>query len=458
MPTAEKRVKLDPTKCMVCQGSLGLHPMKVKVDGRIGRLCNRVNRQHAEWLLDRKMDAAYLRITYRRRGGILGIIVLMLAFISLLWVFSYTTDFKGPIVAAATFVSIIIGAFLVVEFRTITVGDRMRRMLTDVERERPIRSAAPTATLESMVEIARSAEEEPPMADPFATDLAPAPTQASPQRTIMMAEDGIPGIPQPVVAAKEWEVMAEDIEATPAPAGTPVPAAHPPPGTQAPPTPPMPLIEDLPDDTASSQAPPPMAPAAQVAPPFTSAAPAAPVTPPAPPTPPPAPPQMVQAPPPPPPVAAPPALVEELPTQVDQRPPPSTTLAPPTPTRAPPPPPPATPAPPAAPAPPVPQQYQPPPAQQVQPQQQPVYQQPPVQQPPVQQPPVQQPPVQQPPVQQPPVQQPPAPAPPLPPTQQVATAPQQQPQAQQYAPAQQQPQKPKKTPQEEADEWEVDWE
>ena len=81
MPTAEKRVKMDPMKCMVCQGSLGMHPMKVKVKKRVGRICNRVDKEHAEWLLDRNMDSAYLRITYRRRGGILGIIILMVAFI-----------------------------------------------------------------------------------------------------------------------------------------------------------------------------------------------------------------------------------------------------------------------------------------------------------------------------------------------------------------------------------------
>ena len=454
---------MDPTKCMVCQGSLGLHPMKVKVENRIGRICNRVNKQHADWLLDRKMDTAYLRITYRRRGGLLGIIVLMLAFISLLWVFSYTTDFKGPIVAAATFVSIVIGAFLVIEYRTITVGDRMRRMLTEAELERPIRSQKPIAALESMDELARHREEEPPMPDPFATDLAPAPTRASPQRATMMAEDGIPGIPQPVVAAKEWEVMAGEERTSPAPAGTPGPAAQPAPGTPAPPTPAMPLIEDLPDDTAPSQAPPPVAPATQappVAPPLAPAAPTAPVTPPpiapattmAPPppstAPPPPPPQTVQAPPPPPPAVAQPAMVEELPAQVDQRPPPSTALSPPAPAQAPPPQPPAAPVAPTTPAPPVPQQYQPPPAQPVQPQQPPAYQQPPAQQPPAQQPPVQQPPAQQPPVQQPPAQQP-TPAPPPQPAQQVAPEQPQQPQ---------QPQRPKKTPQEEADEWVVDWE
>ncbi len=438
---------MDPTKCMVCQGSLGLHPMKVKVEDRIGRICNRVNKQHADWLLDRKMDTAYLRITYRRRGGLMGIIVLMLAFISLLWVFSYTTDFKGPIVAAATFVSIVIGVFLIIEFRTITVGDRMRRMLTEAELERPIRSERPIAALESMDELARSAEEEPPMPDPFTTDLAPAPTQASPQRVTMMADNGIPGIPQPVIAAKEWEVMAGEEGTSPAPAGTPEPAAQFAPGTPAPQTPPMALIQDLPDDTAPSQAPPP------VAPPLAPAAPTVPVTPPPiapatppappppPPSPPPPPPQVVQAPPPPPPAAAPPALVEELPAQVDQRPPPSTALSPPAPAQAPPPQPPAAPVAPTTPVPPVPQQYQPPPVQPVQPQQQPAY---------------------QPPAQQPPAQQP-APAPPPPPAQQVAIAPpQQQPPVQQPAPAQpqqpQQPQRPKKTPQEEADEWVVDWE
>ncbi|MCK5252510.1 MAG: hypothetical protein KAQ96_06150, partial [Thermoplasmata archaeon] len=337
MSTVEKRVKVDPTKCMVCQGSLGLHPMKVKVEGRIGRICNQVNKQHADWLLDRKMDTAYLRITYRRRGGLLGIIILMMAFISLLWVFSYTTDFKGPIVAAATFVTIIIGVFLVAEFRTITVGDRMRRMLTEAELERPIRSEKPSATLESMDELSRSAEEKPSMPDPFATDLAPAPTRASPQRTTMMADDGIPGIPQPVVAAKEWEVMAGEERTSPAPAGTPGPAAQPAPGTAAPPTPAMPLIEDLPDDIAPSQAPPPVAPAPPVppmAPPMAPAAPTAPLTPP-----------------PPPPAAAPPALVEELPAQVDQRPPPSTALSPPAPAQAPPPQPPAAPVAPTTPAP-----------------------------------------------------------------------------------------------------------
>ncbi len=438
MPTAEKRVRVDPTKCMVCQGSLGLHPMKVKVEGRIGRLCNRVDKQHADWLLDRKMDTAYLRITYRRRGGLLGIIVLMLAFISLLWIFSYTTDFKGPIVAAATFVSIVIGAFLIIEFRTITVGDRMRRMLTEAELERPIVYQKPSAALESMDELARHTEAEPPMPDPFATDLAPAPTRSSPQRVTMTAEDGIPGIPQPVVAAKEWEVMAGEEEAPPAPAGTPLPAAQPAPGTPVPQTPPLAMIEDLPDDTAPSQVPP------SVAPPLAPAAPIAPAATLAPPPPPP-PPQTVQAPPPPPPAAAQPAMVEELPAQADQRPPPSTALSPPAPAQAPPPQPPAAPVAPTTPAPPVPQQYQPPPAQPVQPQQQPVYQQPTAQPPPVQPPPVQPPPVQPPPV------QPPAPAPPPQPAQQVAPAQPQQPPAQQ-------PQRPKKTPQEEADEWVVDWE
>ena len=43
---------MDPTKCMICQGSLGLHPLKVKVNKRIGRICNRVDAEHAGWLLD----------------------------------------------------------------------------------------------------------------------------------------------------------------------------------------------------------------------------------------------------------------------------------------------------------------------------------------------------------------------------------------------------------------------
>ena len=118
---------------MVCQGSLGLHPMKVKVKNRIGRICNRVDPEHANWLLDRRMDAAYIKITYRRRGGTLGLVVLMMAFLALLWIFAYSTQFKAPITAAAGTFSLVIGIFLAVEIRTFTVGDRMRDMLAEVE-------------------------------------------------------------------------------------------------------------------------------------------------------------------------------------------------------------------------------------------------------------------------------------------------------------------------------------
>ena len=126
---------MDPTKCMICQGSLGLHPLKVKVNKRIGRICNRVDAEHAGWLLDRKMDAAYIKITQRRRGGIMGLMILMTAFLALLWIFAYSTEFKGPIMAAAGSFSIIIGLFLYTEYLTITVGPRMRDMLMEVAPE-----------------------------------------------------------------------------------------------------------------------------------------------------------------------------------------------------------------------------------------------------------------------------------------------------------------------------------
>ena len=352
-------------KCYICQGSLGRHAMKVKMDRRVRRICNRVDKEHADWLLDQRMDTNYLRITRKRRGGIMGIIVLMLAFVALIWAFTYFQDFKPLFVAVSGTISLLIGVIVIVEFKTITVSDRMRALLTEVELARPVVSPLPHPSMERLDEVAALAGEAEPEMGRVAihTTAEPAPTQTAASRPSVAAEYGIPGIPQPVVVAREWEVMGIE-DQTP---GGP----RPPPGTPAQPVPPPPTIEDLPDPGAPAPGVPPPQIPPQIPPPIAA---------PPPPAPPPTP-ALVQQAPPPPPAAAPPALVQELPAERAPPPPPSTVLTP----QAPP----SPPQPPAQPFP------QPP-----QPQRPPVQTPPPVQQPPAQVPP----PVPQPPAQVPPVQ------------------------------------------------------
>ncbi|MCK5252124.1 MAG: hypothetical protein KAQ96_04210, partial [Thermoplasmata archaeon] len=235
--------------------------MKVKIDRKVRRICNRVDEDHAEWLLDNRMDVNYLRITNKRRGGILGIIVLMLAFVALIWAFIYTTNFKPVFVAVAGALSAAIVLFVVSEFRTITVSDRMRSMLHRVEVDRPIISPEPHPSLERLDEVAALAgEAEPEMGRVSIHSVEPAPTQASALPTLA-PEDGVPGFPQPVVTAKEWQIMDVEDQGP----GAPQPA----PGTPTPPVPPPPTIEDLPEDTPSAPAPgtqPPVPPARPPAP------------------------------------------------------------------------------------------------------------------------------------------------------------------------------------------------
>ncbi|MCK4970742.1 MAG: hypothetical protein KAS77_09450, partial [Thermoplasmata archaeon] len=241
--------RIDPMKCIICQQSVGRHPMKVKIDRKVRRICNRVDEDHAEWLLDNRMDVNYLRITNKRRGGILGIIVLMLAFVALIWAFIYTTNFKPVFVAVAGALSAAIILFVVSEFRTITVSDRMRSMLHRVEVDRPIISPEPHPSLERLDEVAALAgEAEPEMGRVSIHSVEPAPTQASALPTLA-PEDGVPGFPQPVVTAKEWQIMDVEDQGP----GAPQPA----PGTPTPPVPPPPTIEDLPEDTPPAPAPTP---------------------------------------------------------------------------------------------------------------------------------------------------------------------------------------------------------
>ncbi|NIP36437.1 MAG: hypothetical protein GWN18_02250, partial [Thermoplasmata archaeon] len=252
--------------------------MKVKLDRKVRKICNRVDHEHAEWLLDHKMESNYLRITRRRVGGILGIIVLMLAFVALIWAFVYSTGFKMMFVAVAVLLSALIGAFVVMEFRMITVSDRMRNLIHEVELERPMVSAEPHAALERLDEMAALAGEAEPERDRVSilAPAEPAPTRAAAPRPSAQAEDGIPGVPQPVVADKEWEVMGTEDQAP----GAPQPA----PGTPPPPVPPPPLIEDLPDEVPPAPAaPPPTQPQGAPPQPPTTQPPAQ-----APPTPPPA--------------------------------------------------------------------------------------------------------------------------------------------------------------------------
>lgn len=433
MDTAEETKRIDPMKCVICQESVGRHPMKVKIDRKVRRICNRVDEEHADWLLDNRMDVNYLRITNKRRGGILGIIVLMLAFVALIWAFIYTTNFKPVFVVVAGALSAAIVLFVVSEFRTITVSDRMRSMLHQVEVDRPIIPPEPHPSLGRLDEIAALAgEAEPEMGRVSIHSVEPAPTQASALPTLA-PEDGVPGFPQPVVTPKEWEIMDVEDQGP----GAPQPA----PGTPTPPVPAPPTIEDLPEETAPAPAPgtrppvPPGWPPAQTAPPV---------------APPPPPPAAVQQPPPPPPVAAPPAPIGELPSEAARPSPPSQTLA----SQAPQAPPSPPPRPYQPPAPPPVQQYPaqvPPPAQQY-----PAQVPPPEQQYPAQAPP----PVQQYPAQVlPPVHQPPAQVP-LP----IPQAPPQVPPPTPLPPAQPQPvqqvqQRKPKAPDEDVEEAEwVDWE
>jgi hypothetical protein len=208
--------------CVICQQAVGRHSMKVKIDRRVRRICNRVDHEHAEWLLEHKMDMNYLRITNKRKGGIMGIIVLMLAFVALIWAFIYTTGFKTMFAAVGAIMSILIGIFVVMEFQVILVTDRMRPLLREVELDMPLVSPDPHPSLERLDEVAALAGEAEPelgRVTMYSTS-EPAPTSSTAPRPSTMADDGIPGIPQPVVASREWEVMGveEPAPASPQPA------------------------------------------------------------------------------------------------------------------------------------------------------------------------------------------------------------------------------------------------
>lgn len=284
--------------------------MKVKLDGRVRRICNRVDEEHAEWLLDHKMDLAYLRITRKRRGGLMGIIVLVMAFVVLIWAFTYTTGFKTLFVATAGIISLVIAVFILSEMRAVTVHDRMKSLIHEVELERPIVSPEPHPSLVRLDEVAALAGEAEPERGRVAIHAAaePAPTRSS-ARPAPPPEDGIPGIPQPVVSPDEWQVMTVGEPARPAttqaPAQPPVQTpAQPPaqaPGIPPPAVPTPALIEELPDEAApappsaplSPPVPPRVPPPAQPAPQYAPQPPQqAPPTAPAPPRP------VVQAPPP----------------------------------------------------------------------------------------------------------------------------------------------------------------
>ena len=416
------------SRCIVCGGWLGFHPLRTKE----GSICGKVDEKHATYLLDRKMERSYCKIARRRKNTVLMVFILVALFIWVLWLIVFIANFNTVFVGIVLVATLLGSAFLWMEFRTAMLGDRMEVKCRQLELERPV-------TYETRAEVPGGRPFEDPMkafAEPEPARPAPqgllmyedmAPTSAEAARARPVPEVGMPGAPQRIMAPGEWEDMPVEAEGMAAPPTAPPPAEG------------VPAEEPLPAGW----------------------------------TPPPPPPKVTGTVPPPPPIAVPPRPIEELPEEGARRraapaPPPKAKAPPVSALRAPPPRPPAAP---QAPPPPPPQpayqqpavQQPPPTYQQPQPayqQPQPAYRQPPPvyqqPQPAYQQPAYQQP---QPAYQQPrPAYQPPAPAqrpayPQAP--QRPQPAPAYPPQYRQPPPPQQpQQQRPKKVEEEPVVSWE----
>jgi hypothetical protein len=369
------------TRCIVCGGRLGFHPLRTKE----GSICGRVDEKHANFLLDRKMEKSFCRIARRRKNTVLMVFILVALFVWVLWLIVFIANFNTIFVGIVAVATVAGSAFLWMEFRTAMLGDRMETLCRQVDLGRPgSYDARADASAGRTYEDPMKAYAEPEPARPAPQGLLMyedmAPTSAEATRRLPVPEVGMPGAPQRIMAPGEWEdMMPVGGEGMAAPSPPPPP---PPPAEAAPAEGPLP----------AAWTPPPPPPAARAD--F----------------------------PPPPPVAVPPRPIEELPEEGARRrvvpPPPLKAKAPPVSAlKAPPQKPPAAPPPP-----------------------QPAYQQPQYQQPPYQQPSYQQP---QPPYQPQPNYQQPQPAyqQPQPAYQQPQPAYQQpQPAYQQPQPAYQQPQ------------------
>ena len=323
------------SRCIVCGGWLGFHPLRTKE----GSICGKVDEKHATYLLDRKMERSYCKIARRRKNTVLMVFILVALFIWVLWLIVFIANFNTVFVGIVLVATLLGSAFLWMEFRTAMLGDRMEVKCRQLELERPV-------TYETRAEVPGGRPFEDPMkafAEPEPARPAPqgllmyedmAPTSAEAARARPVPEVGMPGAPQRIMAPGEWEDMPVEAEGMAAPPTAPPPAEG------------VPAEEPLPAGW----------------------------------TPPPPPPKVTGTVPPPPPIAVPPRPIEELPEEGARR-------------RVAPPPPPKAKAPPASalrapaqrpPVAPAPQAPSPPPSQPAY--RQPAYQQPAPQRPAYQQP------------------------------------------------------------------------
>ena len=269
------------SRCIVCGGWLGFHPLRTKE----GSICGRVDEKHANFLLDRKMERSYCKIARRRKNTVLMVFILVALFIWVLWLIVFIANFNLTFVGIVLVATALGAAFLWMEFRTAMLGDRMEVMCHRVELDRPVsyETIATGVGPKPFVDPMKAYEETEP-ARPAPQGLLMyedmAPTSAVAARRQPVPEAGMPGAPQRIMAPGEWEDMpvgAEGTAAPPpapapppaeaAPAGEPLPAAWtpppPPPATRGalppPPSvavPPQP-IEELPEEGARRRAAPP---------------------------------------------------------------------------------------------------------------------------------------------------------------------------------------------------------
>ena len=277
------------SRCIVCGGRLGFHPLRTKE----GSICGRVDGKHANYLLDRKMERSFCRIARRRKNTVLMVFILVALFIWVLWLIVFIANFNLVFVGIVAVATAAGSVFLWIEFRTAMLGDRMETMCHQVELERPVsyetREGA-TGARQYVDPMKAYEEAEPARPAPqgllMYEDMAPTSAEATHRRPVL--EAGMPGAPQRIMAPGEWEDMmpasGEGAASPPsppppappsegAPAGEPLPAAWtppppppmasrdaipPPPAVAVPPRP----IEELPEEGVRRRAapqPPPKA-------------------------------------------------------------------------------------------------------------------------------------------------------------------------------------------------------
>ena len=117
------------SRCIVCGGWLGFHPLRTKA----GSICGRVDEKHATYLLDRKMERSFCRIARRRKNTILLVFILIAIFIWVLWLIVFTAHFATVFVGIVSIATLFGAGFLYMEFRTAMLGDRMERMCRQVD-------------------------------------------------------------------------------------------------------------------------------------------------------------------------------------------------------------------------------------------------------------------------------------------------------------------------------------